>query len=89
LKSHPAYIGAVGNTKFIWEEMKRVPRRAEDDKEVEENGLKVDLEMKIIMEKRTKQTSAVVLNYDTLQKFMGIDYERQVISEDQNEDLPF
>jgi DNA primase catalytic core len=70
LKSHPSYIGTVSNTRFRWQEVREVPRGETSDANVYNN------ELKRIVENKEKQTSAIVLNYDILQKFMGIDFER-------------
>lgn len=100
LKSHPAFIGTVGNTRFRWQEVREVPRTevasSGDDPAIFNN------ELKRIVENREKQTSAVVLNYDILQKFMGVDFERkisdtasdinevkQALTTDKEKDLPF
>lgn len=89
LKSHPAYIGNVSNTRFRWQEVRDVPRvesSGEDGAPIMNN------ELKRVVENREKQTSAVVLNYDILQKFMGIDFERNTTEENKKEiqtELPF
>ena len=70
LKSHPAYLGMVSNTRFKWFEVKDVPRGGFD-----EEG--ANNELKRVVEPREKQTSAAVFNYDILRKYMEIDFERE------------
>lgn len=76
LKSHPAYIGDVSNKKFIWEEevrtMRTPPHKINPSTMTE---MDPDDTMVIKMQKKSKQTSAVVLDYNILQQFMGIDFE--------------
>ena len=76
LKSHPAYIGDVSNKKFIWEEevrtMRTPPHKINPSTMME---MDPDDTMVIKMQKKSKQTSAVVLDYNILQQFMGIDFE--------------
>ena len=76
LKSHPAYIGDVSNKKFIWEEevrTMRTPPHKVNPATMQE--MDPDDTMVIKMQKKSKQTSAVVLDYNILQQFMGIDFE--------------
>ncbi|MGL4852547.1 MAG: DNA primase [Phocaeicola sp.] len=75
LNSHPSYLGQVGNTRFKWMEVKEVPAGGmiRDPATGEE---KPNMFMHRVMENKTKQTSAVLLNYDILSKMMGIDFER-------------
>lgn len=87
LKSHPAYIGDVSNKKFIWQEEVRKQRvEAGEINKYTGAQLDPDATMVIKMEKRSKQTSAIVLDYGVLQQFMGIDFERHVEPEDDPED---
>lgn len=76
LKSHPAYIGDVSNKKFIWEEEVRTMRTpAHTINKSTMMEMDPDDTMVIKMQKKSKQTSAVVLDYNILQQFMGIDFE--------------
>ena len=76
LKSHPAYIGNVSNKKFIWEEEVRTMRTpAHTINKSTMMEMDPDDTMVIKMQKKSKQTSAVVLDYNILQQFMGIDFE--------------
>lgn len=91
LKSHPAYIGDVSNKKFIWQEEVR-KQRVEPGETNKYTGAQLDPDatMVIKMEKRSKQTSAIVLDYGVLQQFMGIDFERHVeLEDDPEDDRPF
>ena len=79
LKSHLSYIGQVSSTRFRWLEAKEVPVsemavNAQDP--LVTTGSKSGMVMTRIMERREKNTSAVVLRYDTLSRMMGIDFER-------------
>lgn len=85
LKSHPSYIGQVKNTKFRWDTVKEVARGGVS---TEEGSVAMNSDMKKIITKNEKQTSAMVLNYDILQKYMCIDFEREERSVD-IKDLPF
>ena len=85
LKSHPSYIGQVSNTRFNWNVVKEVPRGGVS---TEEGGVSVNNDMKKVIVKEGKQNSAMVLNYDILQKYMSIDFERDERSED-IANLPF
>lgn len=90
LKSHPAYIGDVSNKKFIWkEEVRR--ERVEPGETNKYTGAQLDPDstMVIKMEKRSKQTSAIVLDYCVLQQFMGVDFERHEEADDDEDDRPF
>lgn len=90
LKSHPAYIGQVKGCNFVWMERREVPRQAET--ETNEFGTVIarqDMEMRVVMEKMKKNTSAVVLDYDELVKFLGVDFEREYQEEDWSDDKPF
>ena len=75
LNSHPSFIGQVTNTRFKWMEVKEVPAGGtiKDPVTGEE---KPNMIMTRVMDKKSKQTSAVLLNYDILSKMMGIDFER-------------
>lgn len=85
LKSHPCYIGQVRNTKFRWNTVKEVSRGGVSS---EDGGIGVNNEMKRVITPNMKQTSAMVLNYDILQKYMCIDFEREERAEDIGS-LPF
>lgn len=88
LKSHASYIGQVSGTRFRWLEERSVPMGGEYRDpmtgEVKENML-----VKKVMEKREKNTSAVVLNYEVLSRMLGIDFERTLQKPDEKQDLPF
>ena len=75
LNSHPAYIGQVSNTRFRWMETKEVPAGGFIVNPTDGSHT-ANMNMVRVMEKKEKMTSAVVLNYDTLSKMMGIDFER-------------
>ena len=45
--------------------------------------------MIIKIEKKSKQTSAIVLDYNILQQFMGIDFERATITASEEDTRPF
>lgn len=64
LKSHPAYIGMVSNTRFKWWEEKIVPREGSN-------------EVKRVVESYEKQTSAAVFDYSILRKYLELDFERE------------
>ena len=83
LKSHPAYIGDVSNKKFIWQEEVRTMRTPPGTVNPA-NMMEVDPDntMVIKMEKKSKQTSAVVLDYDMLQQMMGIDFEHATLEDE-------
>ncbi len=74
LTSNKAWIGAVSNWKFKWKE---AVERAVDDVVEKPEGAKPNLTVVRQMEERTKQTSAVVLNYDVVATMYGIDLERK------------
>lgn len=79
LKSHPSYIGQVSSTRFRWMEAKEVPAAeitVDAQYQFTNTGSKTGMMMTRIMERREKNTSAVVLRYDTLSRMMGIDFER-------------
>lgn len=90
LKSHPAYLGTVKGCRFTWMERKEVPRQAEEV--TTDMGVVIarqDMEMRVVMEKQSKNTSAVVLDYDELVKFLGVDFEREYQEEDWSDGKPF
>ncbi|MEG1861017.1 MAG: DNA primase [Bacteroidaceae bacterium] len=83
LNSHPAYIGVVSNTRFRWMEVKDIPdgRMRQNEKgEIEPNMMLIK-----VMDKKEKQTSAVVLNYDVIKNMMGIDFEREERNENESQ----
>ena len=45
--------------------------------------------MIIKIQKKSKQTSAIVLDYNILQQFMGIDFERATITVKDEDTRPF
>lgn len=45
--------------------------------------------MIIKIQKKSKQTSAIVLDYNVLQQFMGIDFERTTITAQEEDARPF
>ena len=45
--------------------------------------------MIIKIQKKSKQTSAIVLDYNVLQQFMGIDFERATITAQEEDARPF
>ena len=45
--------------------------------------------MVIKIQKKSKQTSAIVLDYNILQQFMGIDFERGTITAKEEDNRPF
>ena len=76
MKSHPAYLGNVSGTRFKWETVQEV---AKGNLESDEMGNPIiNQDMKRVVTKHQKVTSAMVLNYDILCKHMGIDFERDV-----------
>ena len=90
LKSHPAYIGDVSNKKFIWQEEVRTMRTPPGT--VNQATMAVvdpDDTMIIKIQKKSKQTSAIVLDYNILQQFMGIDFERATITVKDEDTRPF
>lgn len=90
LKSHPAFIGDVSNKKFIWQEevrtMRTPPGTVNPGNMTE---MTPDDTMVIKIQKKSKQTSAIVLDYNILQQFMGIDFERGTITAKEEDDRPF
>lgn len=80
LTSNKAWIGAVGNWKFKWKEATEV---AASDVMSQPEGAKPNMTVLRQMVDKTKQTSAVVLNYDVIAALYGIDLEREV-----KEDVP-
>lgn len=76
LNSHPSYIGQVSNTRFRWLEVKEVPVGGFVPDKNNPNETAVNMAMQRVMDKKEKQTSAVVLNYDILSSMLGIDFER-------------
>jgi DNA primase catalytic core len=98
LKSHPSYVGNVSNTRFKYLESKEVPIGGQYT--AADGELKENMTLMRVMEKKEKMTSAVVLNYNILQKVMNIDFERYNRDDDQQQnkkdpvpdseqDLPF
>ncbi len=92
LNSHPAYIGQVSNTRFRWMEVKEIPvGNTIVDPATGQNC--TNMTMTRVMDKKEKMTSAVVLNYDTLSRMMGVDFERSERPEESTEpmqqNLPF
>lgn len=73
LASNKAWIGNVGNWKFRWREAVEVA--VSDGVEVRP-GLVANMQAIRKMQDRTKQTSAVVMNYDVIAAMYGIDLER-------------
>lgn len=90
LKSHPAFIGDVSNKKFIWQEevrtMRTPPGTVNPGNMTE---MTPDDTMVIKIQKKSKQTSAIVLDYNILQQFMGIDFERGTITAKEEDNRPF
>ena len=90
LKSHPAYIGDVSNKKFIWQEEVRTMRTPPNTVNPETMAtMAPDDTMIIKIQKKSKQTSAIVLDYNVLQQFMGIDFERTTITALEEDARPF
>lgn len=90
LKSHPAYIGDVSNKKFIWQEEVRTMRTPPNTMNPETMAtMAPDDTMIIKIQKKSKQTSAIVLDYNVLQQFMGIDFERTTITAQEEDARPF
>jgi DNA primase catalytic core len=90
LKSHPAYIGDVSNKKFIWQEEVRTMRTPPNTMDKQTGTVMApDDTMIIKIEKKSKQTSAIVLDYNILQQFMGIDFERATITASEEDTRPF
>ena len=90
LKSHPAYIGDVSNKKFIWQEEVRTMRTPPNSVNPETMAtMAPDDTMIIKIQKKSKQTSAIVLDYNVLQQFMGIDFERATITAQEEDARPF
>ncbi|WP_321976835.1 DNA primase [Prevotella sp.] len=90
LKSHPAYIGDVSNKKFIWQEEVRTMRTPPNTVNPETMAtMAPDDTMIIKIQKKSKQTSAIVLDYNVLQQFMGIDFERATITAQEEDARPF
>lgn len=90
LKSHPAYIGDVSNKKFIWQEEVRTMRTPPNTVNPETMAtMAPDDTMIIKIQKKSKQTSAIVLDYNVLQQFMGIDFERANITAQEEDARPF
>lgn len=90
LKSHPAYIGDVSNKKFIWQEEVRTMRTPPNTVNPETMAtMAPDDTMIIKIQKKSKQTSAIVLDYNVLQQFMGIDFERTTITAQEEDARPF
>lgn len=92
LKSHPAYIGMVSNTRFKWWEEKVVPRGGF---ETSDDRTYVSNEVKRVVEPFEKQTSAAVFDYGVLKKYLELDFEREKPSVpvrtigSTDEDMPF
>lgn len=90
LKSHPAYIGDVSNKKFIWQEEVRTMRTPPGTvNQATMAEVDPDDTMIIKIQKKSKQTSAIVLDYNILQQFMGIDFERATITVKDEDTRPF
>ena len=90
LTSHPAYIGDVSNKKFIWQEEVRTMRTPPNTVNPETMAtMAPDDTMIIKIQKKSKQTSAIVLDYNVLQQFMGIDFERATITAQEEDARPF
>lgn len=77
IKSNAAYIGQVDGTKFRWYETKEIPMGGTYTDAVT-GEKKPNMTVTRIREKQEKSTSAVVLNYDILKAYTGIDLERAV-----------
>jgi DNA primase catalytic core len=90
LKSHPAYIGDVSNKKFIWQEEVRTMRTPPGTvNQATMAEVDPDDTMIIKIQKKSKQTSAIVLDYNILQQFMSIDFERATITVKDEDTRPF
>lgn len=72
LTSNSSWIGQVKNWRFNWMESEDKPMQ---DIMEQLNG-KPNMVMTKVMVKKTKVTSAVVLNYDILQALYSVDFER-------------
>lgn len=77
LTSHKGWIGTVGNWKFRWKEAVEV---AVSDVMEQPEGTKPNMAVLRQMVDRTKQTSAVVMNYDVVAAMYGIDLERGTVA---------
>lgn len=99
ITSNKSYIGNVNGWKFVWKE---AVDKAVGDVVKGPNGDNTNQNVTRQMEKRKRQTSAIVLNYDIITNMYGIDLERQVNDEEElqagdfnnettsgNGDLPF
>lgn len=65
LHSHPAYLGAVSNTRFAWQEAKERPLV---NTQVDDDTTGKNMTVVREMVKRSDSSSAVVLNYDILEQ---------------------
>lgn len=86
LQSHESWIGQSKATRFSWKETEETTtgftQQVDIDKSVP------DLTMRRIRVEKTKVTSSIVLNYDTLKELLDIDYQREV-KEDASQQQPF
>lgn len=81
LQSHESYVGASKSTRFTWKESKEsttgMKVQVDIDKSVD------DPTMRRIMVDRLKVTSSTVLNYDILKELLDVDYQREVLDDEQ------
>lgn len=77
LRSHSSFLGVVGSTRFRWFETVEVPLTPEARTTEDGHYLPQNMTVQRVKEQHTKNTSAVVLNYDVLRELTGVDFERK------------
>lgn len=82
LRSHSSFMGVVGSTRFRWFETVEVPLTPEARTTSDGHYLPQNMAVQRVKEQHTKNTSAVVLNYDVLRELTGVDFERKAAGED-------
>lgn len=85
LRSHSSFLGVVSGTRFRWFETVEVPMNAESRTTSDGHYLPQNMVVQRVRKQMEKQTSAVVLNYDVLQKLTQVDFERTAkVTEEDN-----
>lgn len=77
LRSHSSFMGTVGSTRFKWFETVEVPINEEAHTTPEGAYVPACMVVQRVREQHTKNTSAVVLDYNILKELTGIDFERK------------
>ena len=83
LRSHSSFLGVVGSTRFRWFETVEVPITPEARTTPDGNYLPQNMAVQRVRQQQSKNTSAVVLNYDLLRELTGVDFERKAKEENQ------